>query len=174
MARIRESFHEVQRFPLARMAVVLAIPPCTMLALLVWQVILGHPFGKIALSNMSVIGWTIFLWILYFRLITVRLVTDVRDRELIIAMRGLWWARRILAADVSSVETIVYDPQLDYGGYGIRKNRDGKAFIATGDRGVRIQLTDGSKLVVGSQRPNELGAVLEGIVAQMRYKHEGR
>ena len=52
-----------------------------MLGLLIWQVILGHPWGKQPMSNANVIGWTMFLWLIYFRLITVRLVTEVRDRE---------------------------------------------------------------------------------------------
>jgi len=92
-------FYEVQRFPQRRAAVALAIPPCGMLGLLVWQVLLGHSWGKQPLSNANIIGWTVFLWIIYFRLITVRLVTEVRDTELIVTLRGFWHARQILLSD---------------------------------------------------------------------------
>jgi hypothetical protein len=142
------------------MALALASPPCFMLGLLVWQVALGHTWGKHPLSNGDVIGWTVFLWLIYFRLITVRLVTQVRQGELIIAMRGLWRLRRVPLDRILSVETITHDIARDYGGYGFRSTRDGKAYVAAGSRGVRVTLAGGEKLVVGSQRPDELAAAL--------------
>jgi hypothetical protein len=113
------------------------------------------------MSNASVIGWTIFLWIVYLRLLTVRLVTEVRDRELIVKMRGLWRAHRVLLVNIPSAEVVDFDPIRDYGGYGIRSNREGKAYIANGNGGVRLKLSDGSSLVVGSQRANALASVLK-------------
>ncbi|MGB6947214.1 MAG: hypothetical protein WBE37_32745 [Bryobacteraceae bacterium] len=153
-------FHEVQRLPLRRVGVVLAIPPLGMLGLLVWQVVLGHPWGKQPMSNANVIGWTVFLWLIYLRLITVRLVTDVRNGALVITMRGLWRSRRIPIDRIQTVETITHDVARDYGGYGIRSTRDGKAYVAGGTRGVRVTLAGGEKLVVGSQRPEDLAATL--------------
>jgi len=135
-----------------------------MLGLLIWQVILGHPWGTQPMSNANVIGWTVFLWLIYFHLITVRLVTEVRKGELVIAMRGLWWSRRVPLDSIQSVETITHDIASDYGGYGIRSTREGKAYVAGGTRGVRLTLAAGEKLVVGSQRPDDLAAVL-GVAA---------
>jgi hypothetical protein len=132
-----------------------------MLGLLIWQVLLGHPWGKHSMSNGDVIGWTVFLWLIYFRLITVRLVTEVRRRELIISMRGLLRLRRVPVDRILSVETITHDIARDYGGYGFRSTRDGKAYVANGGRGVRVTLAGGEKIFVGSQRPDELGRTLE-------------
>ncbi|HXP87982.1 MAG TPA: hypothetical protein VN841_24850 [Bryobacteraceae bacterium] len=106
------------------------------------------------------IGWTIFLWVLYVRLITVRLVTEIRDTELVISLRGLWRTRRIPLSDIQSAEVIQYDPERDYGGYGIRSYRHGKAYIAEGNRGVRLKLANGAAVVVGSQRPEEVAGIL--------------
>jgi len=131
-----------------------------MLAVLIWQVVLGHPWGRHPMSNANVIGWTVFLWLVYVRLITVRLVTDVRDGELKVALRGFWRSRRVPLADIASVEAIAFDPVRDYGGYGIRSLRDGQAYVAGGGQGVRVRLSAGSSLVVGSQRAAELAAVL--------------
>jgi hypothetical protein len=133
-----------------------------MLGLLIWQVLLGHAWGKHSMSNGDVIGWTVFLWLVYFRLITVRLVTEVRHGELIIAMRGLWRLRRVPLDHIQAVETITHDIARDYGGYGFRSIRGGKAYVAGGGRGVRVTLTEGEKLVVGSERPEELVSVLRG------------
>ena len=112
------------------------------------------------MSNGNVIGWTIFLWAIFFRLITVRLVTEVRDGELVISLRGFWRSRRILLNEIRSAEAISYDPVRDYGGYGIRTGRFGKAYIAAGTRGVRIKLANGATVVAGSQRPEELASLL--------------
>ena len=127
-----------------------------MLGVLIWQVVLGHPWGKQPISNGNVIGWTIFLWAIFFRLITVRLVTEVCGGELVISLRGFWRSRRILLNEIRSAEIISYDPVRDYGGYGIRTGRFGKAYIAAGTRGVRIKLANGATVVLGSQRPEEL------------------
>jgi hypothetical protein len=54
-------FREVRRFPLRRIAPALASLPVFMLGLLIWQVLLGHSWGKRPMSNGDVIGWTIFL-----------------------------------------------------------------------------------------------------------------
>lgn len=158
----RTLFREVQSFPLRRIGLAIAIPPCCMLGLLICQVILGHPWGAQPMSNANVIGWTVFLWLIYFRLITVRLVTVVRKGELVIAMRGLWRSRRVPLDRIQSVEMITHDIASDYGGYGIRSTCEGKAYVAGGDRGVRVTLPAGEKLVVGSQRPDELAAALSG------------
>jgi hypothetical protein len=154
-------FYEKQGFPLRRIGLVLATPPCVALGLLIWQVVLRHPGGKQTMSNASIIGWTVFLWILYFRLITVRLVTEVRDAALIVALRGFWRERRIPLSDIRSAEIITYDPERDYGGYGIRTGRFGKAYIAGGQRGVRLKLSDGATIAVGSQRPEDLAGILQ-------------
>ena len=39
-----------------------------------------------------------------------------------------------------------------------------RAFIARGTRGVRLELIDGTRLLIGSQRPEALAAVLDGAL----------
>jgi hypothetical protein len=153
-------FYEKQRFSLRRIGPALATPPCIMLGILIWQVGLGHPWGKQPMSNGNVIGWTIFLWAIFFRLVTVRLVTEVRDGQLVISLRGFWRSRRIRLSEIQSAEPISFDAVRDYGGYGIRTGRFGKAYIAAGSRGVRLKLANGATVVLGSQRSEELAGFL--------------
>jgi hypothetical protein len=145
---------------LRRTAIVLAIPPLGMLLLLVWQVVLGHRWGKAPMSNGDVIGWTIFLCLIYLRLITVRLVTEVRGQELRVGLRGLWRSERIPLSRIQAVETIDYDPVRDFGTYGVRTTRSGTGYLAGGAGGVRIALSGGKKLVIGSRRPADLARAL--------------
>ncbi len=73
--------------------------------------------------------------------------------------------RRVLpTGELRRVEIVTFHPFSDYA-WGIRSGRDGeRALIARGNRGVRIELTGGSFLVIGSQRPEELAIVLENAL----------
>lgn len=128
-----------------------------MAAILLWQVLLGHGWGKYSISNRNVIGWTIFLWIVYFRLLTVRIVTDVNNHEIVVALKGLWRKFRVPAADISSVDVITLDAERDYGGYGVRSIRTGTAYAAQSGEGVRIHLAKGSLLIVSSRKGSHAG-----------------
>lgn len=158
-------FREEQIFRQRRVRILLAIPPAAMFVILVWQVILGHPWGTKPMSNASVIGWTVFLWLVYLRLVTVRLVTHVVPGEVAVGMRGLWRERRIPVSEIKSAKVVTYDAARDYGGYGIRTTRRGKAYIAGGDRGVRLELAKGGAVLIGSARPEELLAAINRHVS---------
>ena len=149
-------FRETQQFRQTRLRVLLAIPPVAMSVLCVWQVVLGHPWGQHPISNGGAVGWTIFLWLIYLRLITVRLVTEVRADEVFVSMRGLWRARRIPVADIRSATAVTFDPIRDFGGFGVRSTNRGVAYLAGGNRGVRLELANGSRVTIGSQRPEDL------------------
>jgi hypothetical protein len=149
-------FHEVQPFRLTRVRLMVAIPPALMTLLLIWQVVLGHPWGRQPMSNASVIGWTIFLWLVYFRLMTVRLVTDVSAAQVRVGMRGLWRERRVPLGEIQETKIVTFDAARDWGGYGIRTNRRGTAYIAGGNRGVMLMVKKGAPIFIGSQRPEEM------------------
>jgi hypothetical protein len=154
--QIKPLFHEEQSLRQPRLLILTAVPPVAMLLLAIWQVGLGHPWGKQPMSNASVVGWTIFLWLIYFRLITVKLVTNVLPGELSIAMRGLWRSDRVPFDALQSVRAVTFDPVRDWGGYGVRSTSRGKAYIARGNQAVELELKKGGVVLVSSQRPDEL------------------
>lgn len=61
----------------------------------------------------------------------VRLVTEVREEELV-AMRELCRFRRVPIDRIQSLETITHDVARGYSGYGIRSTREGEAYVADG------------------------------------------
>jgi len=159
-------FHEEQSLRQPRLLILTAIPPVAMLLLAIWQVGLGHPWGKQPMSNAGIVGWAIFLWLIYFRLISVKLVTDVLPNELSVAMRGLWRSYRISLLAVQSVRVVTFDPIKEWGGYGVRSTTRGKAFIARGNQAVELELKKGGVVLVGSQRPDELTRCLDQQVSK--------
>jgi hypothetical protein len=134
----------------------MAFPPAALLFITIRQVVFHHPWGSKPLSNGGLIFLSVLLVAVYFRLVTVRLVTDVGGGEVSVGLRGLWRRRRVPLSAIRSAEPVNYDPAREYGGYGIRSGPRGPAYIASGNSGVQLQLKDGSKLLIGSQRPEEL------------------
>jgi len=56
-----------------------------------------------------------------------------------------------------------YNPIAEYGGWGIRLGLSGKGpvYNVSGDKGIQLQFTDSSKLLIGTNKPGEAEAALE-------------
>jgi hypothetical protein len=63
---------------------------------------------------------------------------------------------RILQAQCREVAIRRYNPVLEYGGYGIRFGRRGKAYNVTGRYGLTVYFTKNRELLIGTQKPDEL------------------
>lgn len=161
--RAQRLFYEEQSFPQRRVRLLVAIPPFLLSLLAIWQVGLGHPVGGHPLSNAGLIGWSIFLWLVYLRLVTVRLVTELTPTDLKVSMRGIWRKRRIAVADIQSADVVTFDAFRDYGGYGMRTTRNGVAYIARGNEGVKLHFLKGAPVVIGSDRPQDLASAINRL-----------
>jgi hypothetical protein len=90
----------------------------------------------------------------------LKLVTEVRDNGLYICFVWLWPERTIPWDQVRSVETRTYRPIRDFGGWGVRWAARGIVYHARGNRGARMVLASGERVLVGSQRPEELARTI--------------
>lgn len=93
----------------------------------------------------------------------LHMTTEVTATEVRIWFGWLPVYRRALPITaIKRHELVQYRPILDHGGWGLRWGRDGERILtARGDRGVRLELIDGTRLLIGSQRPEELAETLE-------------
>ena len=92
--------------------------------------------------------------------LTMRQTTAVSP-EAVTVRFGLLYTARIPVAELASAQAVAYRPVGDYGGWGIRGTRRRRALNTRGDRGVLLKKTDGSTVLIGSQKPRELLAALE-------------
>jgi hypothetical protein len=91
----------------------------------------------------------------------LRLETRVDATE--IRLRFLPLARRTIPlTEIQSCEARTYRPLREYGGWGIRGGSSGMAYNVSGDRGVQLVLTSGKRVLIGSQRADELAAIING------------
>ena len=70
------------------------------------------------------------------------------------------YRRTIRLSQIRSAEVVTYNPLLECGGWGIRGWGGNVALNARGNRGVRLGLDGGKRVLVGSQRPEALAQAL--------------
>jgi hypothetical protein len=73
-------------------------------------------------------------------------------------------ALRLKAAEIQDAEIHDFAPLRDFGGYGIRFNREMKAYFMRGTRGVKLTTINGKTYLIGSDFPDHLLSVLQGLV----------
>ena len=69
-------------------------------------------------------------------------------------------------ADIAAAVARTYDP-MEYGGWGVRgfPGRYGWAYIVRGNRGVELEFRNGNRLMLGSQRPEDLARAITEVTA---------
>ena len=63
--------------------------------------------------------------------------------------------------EIESFKAMEYSPLKEYGGWGIRYGFKGKAYNVSGNKGVKIFLKNGSNIMFGSQKHQELAKALK-------------
>jgi len=159
--KAHSAFSETQRFTQKWLwLLVLAVVAIGWLAFY-QQIIRGEPFGNRPAPDAML--WVIFVLFglgfpVFFR--SLKLVTELRDDHVYLRYFPIY-RRRILYKDIKSVCARQYRPIVEYGGWGIRWSpANGMAYNVSGNMGVQLELTNGKRLLIGSQRADELeGAI---------------
>ncbi|MCX6638617.1 MAG: DUF6141 family protein [Acidobacteria bacterium] len=155
-------YREVQRFRQLWLWALLAPVPVLFGWGLIQQIVLGKPWGSKPMPDLALMAVAAITLLFPIWFWNMRLVIEVRDQTLEFIFLLLWRRRRIPLDRIERAEPVTYRPIREYGGWGIRLGRDGWCYNVRGDRGVRLELEGGEKLLLGSQAPEELArAILE-------------
>ena len=133
------------------------------------QLVRGRPVGNRPSSDTALLVTAVLVALLDVGLIALFLVahlrTEVRGDGLYLRYFPFHLSFRPIPLDrVTAVEAVTYRPLRQYGGWGIRWARKGRAYNPTGDRGVKLTYVDGRHLLIGSQRPEELAAAIKPLL----------
>ncbi len=135
---------------------------------LVQQLILERPWGDRPISDSALIMVSVVVTLFVFGMIYIfwqlRLHTVVDDEGIFVRFVP-FPGSRILFSEIQSCEARTYRPLYEYGGWGIKWGRSGKAFNISGDRGVQLVMKDGKRILIGSQRADELAAAIRSRLA---------
>ena len=162
-------FHETQRFRQGRMWLLLLaglLPAVGIVGYGVWQqVVMGTPFGDQPASNTGLILAFVLVLAVGVGVIALfafaKLDVTVTDREILIRFVPFHInGRRIALNEIAEARARTYRPILEYGGWGIRIGFSGTAYNVSGNEGVQLVLTNGRRVLIGSQRSRELEAAI--------------
>ena len=128
--------------------------------LLSFPIISFGPFDENAVNiNYVLIGFSIpFLFYLF-------------ELRLKVSAEGLHYqffpfhlkSHTIKIEDIEKFKALEYSPLKEYGGWGIKYGFKGKAYNVIGNKGVKIFLNNGTNIMFGSQKHNELAKALKSV-----------
>ncbi|MHA1209098.1 MAG: DUF6141 family protein [Candidatus Freyarchaeota archaeon] len=161
-------FREVQRFRQPWLWALLFFDSALIAAIFLsgvyTQLVLGQPWGDNPMSNETLLvmgGVLIFMSVaLPLLFYYAKLVVEVRSDGVHICFFP--FVRRMIPfEEVKAFTPRVYNPLLEYGGWGIRWSpKRGWAYNVSGNRGVLLELVNGKRLMIGSQHPETLAEAI--------------
>ena len=131
--------------------------------LLVFPLLSIMPFNSDGINyNYVLIGIAIPLMFYFFELRTF-----VTKEGLHYQFFPFHFKKHLIKLDeIEKIEALQYSPLGDYGGWGIRYGFKGKAYNVSGNKGVKVHLTNERNILFGSQKHNELARALKKIKKQ--------
>ena len=127
------------------------------------QIILGEPWGTDPGPDwMIVLFWLLVGIGLPLLFAYSRLIVTVDESAVRIHFRP-FTRRTIPVSNIINAEARTYAPLREYGGWGLRGWGDRRAYNTSGNCGVELTLTDGSRIMIGSQRADELAVAIKAV-----------
>lgn len=74
--------------------------------------------------------------------------------------------------EIERIELKKYSPIFDYGGWGIRGFSDDKAYNISGNVGIQLYLKNGKKILIGTQKPQEVHRTLSTLRTQNTFQYK--
>lgn len=157
------TFREVQKFRQFWITALVLIPAVVSVYGAYQQLVLGQPFGDKPTSDTTMIILTaIFGFLFPLFIFSMKLVAEVRSDGVYVRFFPFHISfKKFSYKDITSYKAVHYSALRDYGGWGIRYGRNGKAYNISGNDGVMLEFSNGKHLLIGSQRTHEFLLALE-------------
>ncbi|WP_297097623.1 hypothetical protein [uncultured Draconibacterium sp.] len=122
------------------------------------QLILGDEFGNNPMSDTGLIVFSILMFALIGLFLLIKLKTTINDNE--IRMSFFPFVKKKIKWDkIKKAEVVNYG---FVGGWGIRIwTKYGVVYNVRGNKGLAIELSNGKKLLIGTQKEAELRRAIE-------------
>ncbi|WP_211295575.1 hypothetical protein [Polaribacter porphyrae] len=156
-------FKETQRFTQLWLIVLMAV------SLIVPIVIMAQEYSRENTSmTTSEFVLTLFGILISGGLIfAFKLTTRIDEKGIHYQFFPFHWKLKLITWDkISTAYVRIYDPIGDYGGWGLKggtlwSKSKGRAINVSGDIGIQLELKNGKKLLIGTQKKSEAERVLE-------------
>lgn len=130
---------------------------------IVQQLILGEEFGDNPMSDFGLILFAVFVFALLGLFLMMRLKTEIDQTEVRMSFIP-FVKKRIKWTEIKKAEVVNYG---FVGGWGIRLSfKYGTVYNIKGNMGLAIELKNGKRFVIGTQKEKELGSIVEKAIEQ--------
>lgn len=162
-------FFERQRFKQLWIFILLLILNAIFIYGIYRQLVEGEPFGNNPMSNVWLILAELMLLVLMCSFFVLRLDTQITAECIYVRYFPLHLKYKSFAwKDIKEARVRKYGPMREFGGWGIRIGKKGKAYTVSGNMGLQIIAWDAKKnkevsLLVGTRHPELLEKIIREI-----------
>lgn len=132
------------------------------------QLVYGQPWGNKPVSDATLVAVGIVvlgtMFALCFFFFNLKLITLVNSQGVWIRLFPLT-KEMIPFREIVHCEPTTYNAMEEFGGWGIKYSKRGKALTIYGDKAVQLTLKNGQVLLIGSQRPKELSKCISSFLS---------
>jgi hypothetical protein len=75
---------------------------------------------------------------------------------------------RLKTEEITDVATREFSPLRDFGGYGIRANKEMSGYFLQGDKGIKLTTANGKNYLIGSDNADRLAVVISSIITAQK------
>jgi hypothetical protein len=159
-------FAEKQRFTQKRLTFFLLIGMIGIHLYFIYQQLIRHiPVEYISLSDKEILESSTIILLVTIAFFLIRLDTLIKEDGIHVRFFPFQLHfQHILWHSLSKCYIRKYSAIWEYWGFGFRIGsftRMGKAYTVSGKKGLQLEITNDQKLLIGTQKPEELSAVLE-------------
>lgn len=125
------------------------------------QIILNEIFGDNQISNEALIVLYVLTLLITLLFVIMRLDTKINKEGIYVRLYPLHLNFKFYKWDeIEKAYIRKYNPILEFGGWGLRIGFKGMAYNVSGNKGLQLEFKNGNKLLIGTNRAEELEKVL--------------
>lgn len=154
-------FTENQRFKQLWIWVIIILMNGLFILGIYQQLYKGEQFGTKPMSDTGLIIGLISALLLDVLFLSFKLKTSITKENIHVQFFPFHLkSRTFLWSDVKQASVRKYKPIMEYGGWGIRGFKSNRAYNVSGKIGLQLEFKDGTKLLIGTQKGQEINDIL--------------
>ncbi len=154
-------FYEEQKIPL--IAKVIAVVSCAaIMTVLIASTIHSSDTSEKKSTLILTVVNCIILGIAAISILYTKLIVRIDKKSINIRFFPFMIKdKKLPLKDIQRYYIRKYRPIMEYGGWGIKWNSNGRAYCIRGNMAIQLEFESGSKILIGTQKPGELNAAMD-------------
>ncbi|MBO7127307.1 hypothetical protein J6W78_07140 [bacterium] len=110
------------------------------------------------------ITWGLALVISLVLIFSIKLETKITDQGVYVRLFPLGFSFKFYPfSNMLAYYVRQYHPVREYGGWGFKGRYNNRSLSIRGDRGLQLEFPNGNKLLIGTQKPQEIIEILKSL-----------